>query len=74
MFCMVVTLEVSKLRGWLNTFASCRVERRACDTGRRGVRAGRREGLGQWRRKRHVRTGSDCEGWGPGHVRSARKT
>ena len=26
---MVVTLDVSKLSGWLNAFASCRVERRA---------------------------------------------
>ena len=29
--CMVVTLEVSKLSGWLNAFAACRVETRACD-------------------------------------------
>ena len=27
---MVVTLEVSKLSGWLNADAYCRVERRAC--------------------------------------------
>ena len=27
---MVVTLDVSKLSGWLNAFASCRTERRAC--------------------------------------------
>ena len=27
---MVVTLEVSKLSGWLNADATCRVERRAC--------------------------------------------
>ena len=31
---MVVTLDVSKLSGWLNAFASCRVERRAYDAGR----------------------------------------
>ena len=30
---MVVTLDVSKLSGWLNTDAYCRVERRACDAG-----------------------------------------
>ena len=30
---MSVTLEVSKLSGWLNADASCRVERRACDAG-----------------------------------------
>ena len=36
---MSVTLDVSKLSGWLNTDAPCRVERRAYDAGR-GVRAG----------------------------------
>eukprot|EP00964_Phaeocystis_antarctica_P128134 scaffold91858_cov53-Phaeocystis_antarctica.AAC.1 len=28
---MVVTLDVSKLSGWLNADAPCRVERRVCD-------------------------------------------
>ena len=41
MACMLVTLDVSKLSGWLNADANCRVERRACD-----VRPGRREGVG----------------------------
>ena len=36
--CMVVTLEVSKLSGWLNADAYCRVERRACDVGRGAAR------------------------------------
>ena len=40
---MSVTLDVSKLSGWLNASADCRVERRACDAGRGtglgGVRA-----------------------------------
>ena len=31
---MFVTLDVSKLSGWLNAYACCRVERRACDAGR----------------------------------------
>ena len=31
--CMVVTLDVSKLSGWLNDVAHCRVEGRACDAG-----------------------------------------
>ena len=31
---MLVTLDVSKLSGWLNADASYRVERRACDAGR----------------------------------------
>ena len=35
-WCMVVTLDVSKLSGWLNAFAFCRVERRAYDA-RRGI-------------------------------------
>ena len=34
MLSMFVTLDVSKLSGWLNTVAHCRVERRACDAGR----------------------------------------
>eukprot|EP00964_Phaeocystis_antarctica_P127397 scaffold91077_cov47-Phaeocystis_antarctica.AAC.2 len=33
---MSVTLDVSKLSGWLNFDALCRVERRACDA-ERGV-------------------------------------
>ena len=31
---MVVTLDVSKLSGWLNADARCRVERWACNVGR----------------------------------------
>ena len=38
MDCMVVTLDVSKLSGWLNALAYCRVERRACDVGRGAAR------------------------------------
>ena len=38
MDCMFVTLDVSKLSGWLNADASCRVEGRACDVGRRAAR------------------------------------
>ena len=33
---MSVTLDVSKLSGWLNAYASCRAERRACGA-RRGA-------------------------------------
>ena len=33
MYHMVVTLDVSKLSGWLNADAPCRVERRACGVG-----------------------------------------
>ena len=35
---MVVTLDVSKLSGWLNADAPCRVERRACDVERGAAR------------------------------------
>ena len=38
MAAMVVTLDVSKLSGWLNADAACRVERRACDAGRGAAR------------------------------------
>ena len=34
MLFMSVTLDVSKLSGWLNAFVSCRDERRACDVGK----------------------------------------
>ena len=33
MWPMVVTLDVSKLSGWLNLRASCRVEKRSCVAG-----------------------------------------
>eukprot|EP00964_Phaeocystis_antarctica_P030329 scaffold17120_cov41-Phaeocystis_antarctica.AAC.2 len=45
---MAVTLDVSKLSGWLNFNAACRVERRAYDVGR-GVGRGR-EGVGRRQR------------------------
>ena len=41
MAAMFVTLDVSKLSGWLKAAAFCRIESRACDEGR-GVQAGRR--------------------------------
>ena len=37
---MSVTLDVSKLTGWLNVFAPCRVERTACDAGACGSGGG----------------------------------
>ena len=39
--CMSVTLDVSKLSGWLNADARCRVERRAYGTGRQAGGGGR---------------------------------
>ena len=38
MACMVVTLDVSKLSGWLNADAPCRVERQACNVERGAAR------------------------------------
>ena len=35
---MLVTLDVSKLSGWLNADARCGVERRACEAGRGAAR------------------------------------
>ena len=69
---MVVTLDVSKLSGWLNADASCRVERRACDVGRGAARE--REGVGRgagaaagWERREGVvfGGGSGMHGEGP---------
>ena len=48
MMLMVVTLDVSKLSGWLNALARCRVERRR--TMRSEVWAGRRDGVGRRQR------------------------
>eukprot|EP00964_Phaeocystis_antarctica_P150808 scaffold118299_cov60-Phaeocystis_antarctica.AAC.1 len=53
---MSQTLDVSKLSGWLNADASCRVERRACDA-ERGV-GRRREGV----RRRQRTSGMHGEG------------
>ena len=50
---IVVTLEVSKLSGWLKAVARCRVEREG-HAMRGEVRAGRREGVERWHRKRHA--------------------
>ncbi len=44
---MFVTLDVSKLSGWLNALAYCRVKRRARDAGR-GIYGPGGEGVG-WR-------------------------
>ena len=33
-----VTRDMSKLSAWLNAFAACGVERRACDVGRDAAR------------------------------------
>ena len=55
---MTVTLEVSKLSGWLNLYACCQVKGRACDAGR-GARREAGQGVRRWRRKRHARGKAD---------------
>jgi len=42
MYAMFVTLDVSKLSGWLNAFASCRVERESIGGGATCGQAGGR--------------------------------
>ena len=78
MFCMFVTLEVSQLSGWLKACASCRVEREG-HAMRGEVQAGRREGVGRWRRKRRARGrpesrlgGQGTRGAHPEHVAHGR--
>ena len=58
MWYMVVTLDVSKLSGWLNALADCRVERRECNVGRGAL------GVAWRRRKRHVHGEGPTQGWG----------
>ena len=79
MYDMSVTLEVSKLSGWSNALAYCRVERGG--RGESGVACGaqrgaRASGGGGGGRKPRVQGGAiAAEGrWPGGHARSARKT
>ena len=62
MLFMSVTLDVSKLSGWLNADARCRVERRACNVGRGAAQE--REGVGWRRRSRHAWGAPDSRRWG----------
>ena len=66
---MFVTLDVSKLSGWLNDDAYCRVERDAKEEG--DARAARQEGVGRQRRKQRA---GRAQLWRllAGHARSAR--
>ena len=69
MFFMFVTLDVSKLSGWLNVEAYCRVGKGSIGRGATCA-AGRREGVG--RRRRSQRAGR-TQLWRllAGHARSA---
>ena len=68
---MVVTLEVSKLSGWLNAYAFCRVEGRGtCDAGRG---AGREAGgpVVWWRHTRGMHGDGPTQGLGAKGTRGA---
>eukprot|EP00964_Phaeocystis_antarctica_P125259 scaffold88885_cov49-Phaeocystis_antarctica.AAC.1 len=58
---MFVTLEVSKLSGWLNDDANCRVERRAYDAGEVHLGGGRAWGSSG---ASGAQAGPDYKGWG----------
>jgi hypothetical protein len=63
---MLVTLEVSKLSGWLNTDARCRESKGGHAMLGGEVRAGRREGLVRWRHTQEACTGkARLKAWGP---------
>ena len=67
---MFVTLEVSKLSGWLNAFAFCR-ESKGGHTVRGEVRPGRREAAGDRGARRAQGKGLDCRfGAGRGEKRT----
>ena len=68
---MSLTLDVSKLSGWLNTLAYCR-ESKGGHTVQGKVRAGGREGLGLCGGASGMHTGRARLDAGSGHARSAR--
>ena len=59
---MSVTLEVSRLSGWLNADASCQVNRRALEAG--GMCAQTWEGLRRPQRMQRVGEGPSGDQWG----------
>ena len=70
---IVMTLDVSKLSGWLNAFAACRESNGGHTVRGEVLRAGGREGGGRSRRKRRAGEGSTAD-MGQGTGRSARRT
>jgi len=74
--CMFVTLEVSKLSGWLKAGARCRVEGRACDAGGRGAsrKAGGPVVCGGGTQEACTGKRPDSRLGGQGHARSAPRT
>jgi hypothetical protein len=72
MLLMRVTLEVSKLSGWLKADACCRVEGRACDAGGRGAsREGGGPGVVAARQAACTGKRPDSRLGGQGHARRA---
>ena len=73
---MSVTLEVSKLSGWLKADASCRVEGRACDAGGERCEAGGGRACGVVAARQAACTGKRPDSWlgGQRHARCARGT
>ena len=59
---MSVTLDVSKMSGWLNALADCRVERRGCEVGRGAAREAR--GRGATAAKAACTGRAPTQGWG----------
>ena len=55
---MLVTLDVSKLNGWLNLNAPCRATRGGVGG---DMRSDRRAGVGQWRCKQHAGRGPQLD-------------
>jgi hypothetical protein len=70
---MSVTLEVSKLSGWLKVDAPYRVEGRACDAGGRGASREAGGPVVWWRHDKRHACGErhDSRLGGQGHARSA---
>jgi len=63
---MVVTLEVSKLSGWLKAVASCRVEGRACDAEGERCETGGGRACGVVVARQEACTGmAGLKAWGP---------
>jgi len=78
MLLMVVTLEVSKLSGWLKADAYCHVEGRACDAGGERWKRGGGRACGVVAAQQAACTAREkarLKACGPrGHARSARRT
>jgi hypothetical protein len=71
---MLVTLEVSKLSGWLNADAICR-ESKGWHAIWGEVQGWEPGGVGRWRRKSGMHGGKPLlKAWGPGHARGAQRT